>query len=109
MIDFSLRCARILKEAGDRNCGVILLDAVLGYGAHPDPAGELVPVITKAAQKARKQGRHVAFAASITGTDEDPQGYTRQKKALEDAGVTVLPSNAQAARYTGLLLKDKKK
>jgi FdrA protein len=108
MIDYSLRCKRLLKEAADRKCGAILLDVVLGYGAHPSPASELAPVIVKARQKARKQARHLAIAASITGTDDDPQGYTRQKAALEEAGVTVLPSNAQAARYAGLLLKDKK-
>ncbi len=43
MIDSSLRVARLLAEAGDPTCGVLLLDVVLGHGAHPDPASELGP------------------------------------------------------------------
>ena len=35
--------------------------------------------------------------ASVTGTDEDPQNLGEQTKRLEEAGVLVLPSNAQAA------------
>lgn len=106
MIDFSLRCDRLVKEARDKDCGVILLDVVLGYGAHPDPAGELVPAINKAREIALGEGRYIAFVASITGTEEDPQKLSRQKKALEEAGVNVLPSNAQAARFSALLLKN---
>ncbi len=41
MIDNDLRIRRLLQEAGDPEVAVILLDVVLGYGAHPDPAGEL--------------------------------------------------------------------
>jgi len=104
MIDFSLRCDRLLKEADDPKCGVILLDVVLGYGAHWDPASELVPVVRKAQEKAAAGGRHVSFVASITGTNEDPQRADAQQVALEAIGVQVLPSNAQAARYVSLIL-----
>ena len=37
MIDYSLRNRRILVEAADPETAVVLLDVVLGYGAHPDP------------------------------------------------------------------------
>ena len=84
---------------------MILLDVVLGYGSHPDPAGALVPVIKKAQETARNGGRRLAFVASITGTDRDPQNLKGQTAALENAGVRVLPSNAQAARYIALLVK----
>ena len=104
MIDFSLRCDRLLKEAEDPKCGVILLDVVLGYGAHPDPAGELVAAIRQAREKTVAGGRYVSFVASITGTNEDPQRADAQQAALEAIGVQVLPSNAQAARYVGLIL-----
>jgi FdrA protein len=104
MIDFSLRCDRLLQEAKDPKCGVILLDVVLGYGAHPDPASELVPMIRQAQEKAVAGGRHISFVASITGTNEDPQRADVQRAALEAAGVQVLPSNAQAAHYAGLIL-----
>jgi FdrA protein len=105
MIDYSLRIDRLLKESDDRDCGVILLDVVLGHGSHEDPAAALVPVIKKAQKMATAQGRHVSYVASITGTNEDPQNYEKQKRALEQAGVLILPSNAQAARFSALLLK----
>ncbi len=41
MIDNDLRIRRLLQEAQDPETGVIMLDVVLGYGAHPDPAAEL--------------------------------------------------------------------
>ena len=105
MIDYSLRIDRLLKETDDRDCGIILLDVVLGHGSHEDPAAALVPVIQKAQKSATTQGRHISFVASITGTNEDPQNYEKQKKAFEQAGVFILPSNAQAARFSALLLK----
>ena len=105
MIDYTLRCDRIVEEAEDPDCGVILLDVVLGHGSHPDPSEALVPAVQKARKTAEKQGRHLAFIASVTGTDMDPQNCAGQISALEDAGVTILPSNAQAARYAGLIIK----
>ena len=37
MIDPSLRTERLRREAADPEVGVVLLDVVLGYGAHPGP------------------------------------------------------------------------
>jgi len=107
MIDYSLRCERLVREAEDKNCGVILFDVVIGYGAHPDPAKELLPAIKKAKKKLEVEKRHTCFVASITGTDEDPQDFYKQKKALEEADVIVMPSNAQAARFAGFVLAEK--
>jgi hypothetical protein len=105
MIDFTLRCARIVQEAADPETAVILLDVVLGYGAHPDPAGELVPAIRKAVTLATEHGRAVVVVASITGTEGDPQSRSRQKAALEAAGVLIAPTNAQAARLAAAIVK----
>lgn len=108
MIDPTLRKKRILDEAKDPETAVILLDIVLGYGSHEDPAGALVPEIIEAKKIAEKDGRHVVFIASVTGTDKDPQNYTLQKEKLEKAGVIVMPTNAQAARLAALIAsKDK--
>ena len=41
----------------------------------------------------------------MVGTERDPQGLRGQIAALEAAGVVVLPSNAQAARFAALLLR----
>ena len=103
MIDYTLRCDRLVEEAKDPGTGVILLDVVLGYGSHADPAAVLVPAIARARAAAGK--RPLCLIASICGTDEDPQGYGRQKEALEQAGVIVLDSNAQAARFAAWVLK----
>jgi len=93
MIDFTLRNERIIQEAADPGTAVILLDVVLGYGTHPDPAGALADSIAAARR------RKVSVAVSICGTEDDPQVYSRQKSLLEDAGAVVLPSNAELALF----------
>ena len=106
MIDQRLRNDRMLEEAADPQVGVILLDVVLGYGAHPDPAAEIVPAILRA-QRAAK-GRTIAFVASVCGTDEDPQGLDKQEAALRDAGVLLETSNARAARLAAALVAERR-
>ncbi len=101
MIDYTLRKERMLEEAMDEEVAVMLLDVVLGYGSHADPASELIPVIEKIQEK--RESRPVLFVASLIGTDEDPQNLGKQKRDLERAGVMILPSNAQAARFAALL------
>ncbi|MDP9354841.1 MAG: FdrA family protein, partial [Chloroflexota bacterium] len=101
MIDFRLRNERIIKEATDPETAVILLDLVLGYGAHPDPAGALLPAVQEAQEIASRHGRQLAIVASVCGTEEDPQDLLAQEERLRVAGVTVLPSNARAARLAG--------
>lgn len=101
MMDLTLRCDRLLVEAADPEVEVILLDVVLGYGCNPDPAG----VLAEAIKNARKTtGDRIAYVASICGVDQDPQDGAKQRKILEDAGVTVCESNAQAARLAAFLL-----
>lgn len=98
MLDGRLRREWIAREAADAATAVLLLDAVLGYGAHPDPAGEIVPAIRDAIDAARRSGRTLAVVASVTGTDADPQNRARQVATLREAGAVVMPSNAQATR-----------
>jgi len=100
MIDLRLRNERMLEEAADPQVAVILLDVVLGYGSHPDPAAEIVPVLTRI----RKKTRSPVIVASVCGTDEDPQGLARQEAALRDAGVLLTESNASAARLAGAIV-----
>ncbi len=103
MIDPSLRNRRIVQEARDPATAVILLDVVLGYGAHPDPAGATVPAIREAQRIAAEAGRQIIFIASVCGTEGDPQVLSRQEAVLREAGVIVLPDNASAARLAGLI------
>ena len=103
MLDPELRHRRLLREADDPEVAVILLDVVLGHGAHPDPARDLAPVIRQARERARRDGRWLPVVVSVCGTDEDPQGYEAQVAALLDAGATVQASNARAVRLAGLI------
>ncbi|MBI2776638.1 MAG: acyl-CoA synthetase FdrA [Chloroflexi bacterium] len=97
MIDTRLRNERIADVADDPSTAVILLDLVLGYGAHPDPAGALVPAIGEARARAARSGRSIVIAASVCGTDSDVQGRSAQEATLAAAGVLLAPSNARAA------------
>lgn len=103
MLDGTVRREWIQKDGGDPSTAVLLLDVVLGYGAHPDPAGELLPAVSAAQRAARAEGRHLAVVASVCGTDADPQGKRAQTEALRSSGVAVMPSNAQAARLAALI------
>ena len=101
MMDNDLRIRRLEKEAADPEVAVILLDVVLGYGAHPDPASELAPAIAAAIKAASTAGRHLEVVAVVSGTDGDPQGMERQIQMLQDAGARIETSNDKAARYVG--------
>jgi len=105
MMDNDLRIRRLDKEAGDPQVAVILLDVVLGYGAHPNPASELAPAIAKARKIAEDGGRYLEVVAVVSGTDEDPQNMATQIQALKEAGAVVATSNDVAARCVGRLLR----
>jgi len=94
MIDQSLRLERLATEAADPAVTVVLLDVVLGHGAHPDPAAELGPAIAAA----RASGG-VAVVVSLIGAASDPQDVGRQAAVLQAAGAHVFASNAAAARF----------
>jgi succinyl-CoA synthetase alpha subunit len=98
MIDHRLRNERIVAEAADPEVAVILLDVVLGHGAHPDPAAEMVPAIKVAQARAAKGKRRIAFAGFVCGTSGDPQDLARQEARLRAAGVALADSNAAAVR-----------
>lgn len=104
MIDPSLRNTRIVNEAKDPETAVVVLDLVLGYNAHPDPAGSALEAIIEAQQLAAKEGRHLIFVTSVCGTDSDPQKRNEQVAKLEAAGVLVFPSNADAVAFLAALL-----
>jgi hypothetical protein len=102
MIDGTIRREWIDKEGAEPTTAVLLLDVVLGHGAHPDPAGELLPAIGAARERCRAAARGLTVVASVCGTDDDPQVRSAQVRALEAGGVIVMPSNAQAARLATL-------
>lgn len=103
MIDPRLRSERIVKEAKDPETAVILLDCVLGYGSHGNPAKALVNAIEQA--KLVQVNSQLVYVASVCGTEKDPQVLSQQVQLLQAAGVIVLDTNAQAARVAAQLLK----
>ena len=107
MLDYDLRVRRLLQEARDPETGVILLDVVLGDGAHPDPASELAPAIAQAIALAAKEGRRLPVVAVAVGTDADPQGLDRQIEQFEQAGAYVFVRHDDAVRAAADLLSGK--
>lgn len=105
MIDPSIRNDRLVQDT-DKETAVLLMDLVLGYGAHTNPALDLSVAIRKAKLKATDLGGHLTVIASICGTEGDPQDLKATKEELEAAGAIVMPSNAQAAFLAGRILKE---
>ena len=95
MMDNDLRLRRLQQEAADPQTRLILLDVVLGEGAHPDPSAELAPAIRKTLQ----QRDDLEIAALLVGTDEDPQGVDLQAEQLHESGASVFRSSAEALAY----------
>ena len=89
MIDYRPRLERIRAAAAAPDTAAILIDVVLGYGAHEDPAAALVPAI--------RDIDGPVVVGSVCGTDADPQCLSRQEAALREAGMVIAGSNAQAA------------
>jgi len=98
MIEPSLRDERVAAAGDDPEIGVVLVDCVLGHGAHPDPAGSLADAARAALSAAEAEERTLRIVASVTGTDLDPQHAPTQRTTLEEAGVLVAGSNANAVR-----------
>ncbi|MDB5068778.1 MAG: protein FdrA [Chloroflexi bacterium] len=93
MIDPDARLELIRREGADPATAVVLLDVVLGHGSHADPAGIVAPVCAEI--MAAPDGPRVV--AYVLGTRDDPQGYGRQRRTLEEAGCIVTPTAARAA------------
>jgi len=91
MIDRAARLEMLDEQASDPAVAVVLLDVVLGYGSHEDPASELAPACARAVQ----QG--VVVVAYVLGTQSDPQDYARQREILRRAGCIVTETAARAS------------
>ena len=99
MIDPSARDKALDKAMTDPSVGIVLVDVVIGYGAHEDPAGHLVESLGSSLNG------ETLMIASVTGTDGDPQGRISQIAKLEAAGILVAPSNADAANLALACMK----
>jgi FdrA protein len=93
MLDPTLRNHAILGAAARPEVRAVLLDVILGHGAHPDPAGVVAPTIRQALQ----QRPELQVLVHLLGTDLDPQPLAAQAEQLRAAGADLYPSNAAAA------------
>lgn len=105
MIDQGARIERLLREAADPSVRVILLDVVIGWGAHADPASELSAAVVQAKKIAAQGKRTLAVIGFVCGTELDPQSFAAQEKKLGDAGMVLAPNSASAAWLAGEWLK----
>jgi len=96
MMDNDLRIKRLAQEAADPETALILLDVVLGDGAHPDPASELAPAIADAYDAARADDRLIEFYVIVVGTEDDPQQMNEQIRQLNRANARCVKSNDDA-------------
>jgi FdrA protein len=94
MMDNDLRLRRLRQETADPETGLILLDVVLGEGAHPNPAAELAPAIAQMIQE-----RGLPVVAIVVGTGEDPQDMAAQIEQLQAAGAVVFRRLSDAVSY----------
>ncbi len=101
MIDQAARIERLLLEAADPSVRVVVLDVVIGWGAHADPAAELAPVIARAKALARQGGRQLAVVGFVCGTEADPQVLSQQQATLRAAGMVLAGNSANAAWLAG--------
>lgn len=94
MIDPSVRDDMLGAALADKQTGAILIDVVIGFGAHEDPAGHLIEFCAS-----RCSAGSPVIIASVTGTDADPQVRSVQMAKLRSAGIHVAPTNADAAAW----------
>lgn len=93
MMDNDLRLRQLRREAADPAVDLILLDVVLGEGAHPDPAAELAPAIAEATRAGKR------VLAILIGTDDDPQNLAAQEEQLAAAAAFVVRTVSAALDY----------
>jgi FdrA protein len=91
MVDLDVRLGLLAEAADAPAVGCVVLDVVLGHGAHPDPATGLAGAVAAVA-------RDAVVLARVCGTPGDPQDADRQAAVLREAGAIVAPSNAAACR-----------
>jgi len=98
MIDPAAVADRLAAAAAAGRTGAVLLDVVLGHGAHADPAAVVAPAVGAATAAG------AAVVVALVGTAGDPQGLDRQAAALAEAGASVHRSTARAATRAAHLL-----
>jgi len=108
MIDPTIRKMRLVEESKDPEVAVIIMDFMLGYGSHSDPAGAMLGAISDAKRIAEEDGRVLPMLAHVCGTEQDPQPLSEQIAKLRSVGVEVFPTNALMAIASALISRKEK-
>jgi FdrA protein len=101
MIDPEARLDLLRENGADPDVAVILLDVVLGFGAHPDPAGILASEC-----EAVMVGGGPQVVCYVLGTDQDPQDFRSQRSRLVEAGCLVTETAARASLAAAAIATD---
>ncbi len=97
MIDPAARREILQQDAFGPDVAAVLLDVVLGYGSHADPAGEIAGTCAGIVDSG------AAVVAYVLGTHGDPQGFEAQRRTLREAGAIVTQTAAGAARVAAAI------
>ncbi len=92
MIDAEARVDVMRQHAADAQVASVILDVVLGYGAHPNPAYVLAPVCAQI-----MAGGGPQLVVYVLGTERDPQYLDAQRDAFVQAGCIVTETAARAS------------
>jgi FdrA protein len=101
MIDPEARIELLRDHGADPAVAAIIVDVVLGYGAHPDPAGVLAPECEAVMAAGGPQ-----IIAYVLGTDQDPQHYSAQRERLVQAGCIVTETAARSSLVAAAIATD---
>lgn len=104
MMDPSVRRQHLLALARQPQVAVVLCDVILGWGAHADPAGALASAWQEASRMAQDAGRRMIGIATVCGTSGDPQGLSGQRHILQEHGLLLADSNAQAVQLAAAVV-----
>ena len=98
MIDPEARLELLRDQTFDPTVAAVLLDVVIGDGAHPDPAAMLAPAAAEIVESG------AAVVVYVLGTGRDPQNFEQQRSIMSEAGCIVAETNARAALAAAALV-----
>jgi len=98
MLEPSVRTPHLIEELNKPETAVLMLDIVLGYGAHNDPASEVCTAL-------QNIDHDVIILASVCGTEDDPQNYQQQCTELEQNNIILCDCNSEMARLGAAILR----
>ncbi len=99
-----LKLDRLVEELTSDEVGVVLMDMVIGYGAHQDQANLVLQAIEKADKISGGKSKEKAIVMSVCGTDGDNPSLSAQIEELKKANIIILGSNAKAAIFAANIL-----